>query len=58
MSKYLSLGTLKYEEVVLIQQALDGLAGDANDMDTLSQVDALQKKIKFVLDQSKTPFRS
>ena len=55
---YVSLGTFKYEEVRLIQQALDVCAGSVNDMDSLSQIDALQKKIKFILDQSKVSYRT
>ena len=56
--KYLSLVNLKYEEVLLIMEALNGLTGVVNDMDTLVTIDALQKKIKFTLDNSQTPFRS
>jgi len=57
-TKFLSLGTLKYEEVVFILEGLGHLSGVVDDLDTLTQIDELQKKIKFVIEQSKTPFRS
>jgi len=57
-TRYVSLGTFKYEEVMIIQHALDVLAGNVNDMEGLSQIDSVQKKIKFILEQSKVSYRT
>jgi len=57
-TKYLSLINIKYEDLLLLLRALDGLAGSVDDMATLSEIDALQKKIKNTIEDSKNSFRS
>lgn len=44
-----SLVGLKYEEVLMILRGLDSLIGEVDDIDTLTQVDKLQKKIKGMM---------
>ena len=57
-ARYVSIPNIKYEEVLLILKGLDELSGAADDMTTLSNIDALQKKIKLILEGSKVPFRA
>jgi len=56
--KYISLGNFKYEDVVLLLRGLDVLAGEVDDMGTLSNIDALQKRIKTIIQDNSVPFRS
>jgi len=53
---YVSLIGLKYEDVVLLLRALDALVGEADDVETLTAVDALQKKIKGSIDAKSQVF--
>lgn len=56
--KFISLVNLKFEDVGLILRGLDALAGDVDDVGTLSNIDALQKRIKTIIQDSSVPFRS
>ena len=48
--KYISLIGLRYEEIQVLLRALDALAGEADDVETLTHIDALQKKIRGSVD--------
>jgi hypothetical protein len=56
--KYISLVNIKFEDVGLILRGLDALAGEVDDMPTLSNIDALIKRIKTIIQDSSVPFRS
>jgi len=56
--KYISLVNFKIEDVALILRGLDALAGNVDDVATLSNIDALQKRIKVIIQDSSVPFRS
>lgn len=47
---YVSLIGLKHDEVLVLLRALDALVGEADDVETLTHVDTLQKKIRGAID--------
>ena len=53
---YVSLVGLKYDEILVLLRALDALVGEVDDVETLTRIDHLQKKIKNSIDTKSEVF--